>query len=411
MISYDGVRTFEAESFTHSFIAMKHLFTAACLLAGSVAHAQITITAAQFPATAASVDRYQAATLTGVAAPTPGANQTWDYRSLTPLSGSSPVNATYSSAGTTPPFANSVRSYTFSIPLGAFNVNATAYEGFDAQGFSQLGSTIPAQTFPLTTVTSGPNDVLSIPAQTVNANVLRVPLPLTTTTRVQRTSRIVNNSTLTIQAFLINQASFQYVQRFTTVDSVAGWGTVRIPVAGSAAGSAPIQSLLVQRRVIEQDSFYLNGQPAPALLLAGLGQTQGGITRTYGRYFYRQNAAQYLLGFSFATSAYTAPTAIAYSAETTIPLNATAAREIATGGLTAWPNPATRGQALRFELATVALAQPLRLSLRDALGRVVASLETPNGQPAPLPTLPTGLYLAEAEAANGAHASRRVVIE
>jgi hypothetical protein len=411
MISYDGVRTFETKSFTFSFTAMKHLFTAACLLAGGAAHAQITITAAQFPATAASVDRYQAATLTGAAVPTPGANQTWDYRSLTPLSGSSVATSTYSSAGATPPFTNSVRSYPLSIPLGAFNVNATAYEGFDAQGFSQLGSAIPAQSFPLVTVTGGATDVLSIPAQTATTNVLRVPLPLTTTTKVQRTSRVVNNSTLTIQALLINQASFQYVQRFTTVDSVAGWGTVRIPVAGSAAGSAPIQTLLVQRRVIEQDSFYLNGQPAQGLLLLGLGQTQGSITRTYGRYFYRQNSAQYLLGFSFATSAYTAPTAIAYSAETAIPLNATAAREVTTGGLTAWPNPAARGQALSFALATVAPAQPLRLTLRDALGRVVAATVAPNGRPASLPALPAGLYLAEAEAADGTRFSRRVVVE
>jgi hypothetical protein len=226
-----------------------------------------------------------------------------------------------------------------------------------------------------------------------------------------RESRSGSNSLLTVAAGFLNQAPFRYVQRITTVDSVAGWGTVRIPVAGSAAGSAPLPVLLVQRRFVQQDSFYLSGQPAPALLLGALGQTQGAKTYLFQHLFYRQNSAQQTLSLSYATSAFTTPTTVAYSAETAIPLNATAAREVAIGGLTAWPNPAPRGQALRFELATVAPAQPLRLCLRDALGRVVASLAAPNGQPAPLPALPAGLYLAEAEAANGAHASRRVVIE
>jgi hypothetical protein len=389
---------------------MKHLFTA-CLLASSAAYAQspITITAAQFTATAASVDRFQPAAITGVIAPTKGANQTWDYRSLAPTS--SVVVNTYASAGATPPFSGSVRSYPLALTQGTFSISATAYEGFDAVGFSQLGAVVPAQTFPLVTVTGFPNDALVVPAQTTPVNTLRLPLPLTSTTRVSRFNRVGNNSLLTVTLLGYNQAPLRFVQRITTVDSVAGWGTVRIPVAGSAAGSAPIQVLLMQRRVIEQDSFYLNGQPAPASVLTGLGQTQGGFTYSFAHYFYRQNAAQDVLSFMYTNSTFSTLAGARYSAETAIPLNAKAAREVAAGGLTAWPNPAVSGQALRFELAAVAPAQPLRLTLRDALGRVIATAAAPNGQSAPLPALPAGLYLAEAEAANGARASRRVVVE
>jgi hypothetical protein len=166
----------------------------------------------------------------------------------------------------------------------------------------------------------------------------------------------------------------------------------------------------MQRRYVQQDSFYLSGQPASPLLLAALGQTQGAKTYDFQQFFYRQNAAQYVLGLGYTNSTFSTPVVAYYSAETAIPLASTAAREVATGGLTAWPNPAGRGQALRFELATVAPAQPLRLTLRDALGRVVATAAA-NGQPATLPALPAGLYLAEAEAASGARASRRLVIE
>jgi hypothetical protein len=389
---------------------MKHFFTA-CLLASSAAYAQspITITAAQFTASAATVVRFQAAATTGVAAPTKGDNRTWDYRSLTPQ-GSVLVN-TYTSAGTTPPFANSNRSYAQTLLLGPFSVTATAYEGFDALGYSQLGASVPAQSFPLTATTGGAGDVLSVPAQNIAINQLRLPLPLTSTTRVVRESRVISNSLLTVGAAFLNQAPFRYVQRITTIDSVAGWGTVRIPVAGSAGGSAPLPVLLMQRRYVQQDSFYLSGQPASPLLLAALGQTQGAKTYDFQQFFYRQNAAQYVLGLGYTNSTFSTPVVAYYSAETAIPLASTAAREVATGGLTAWPNPAGRGQALRFELATVAPAQPLRLTLRDALGRVVATAAAANGQLATLPALPAGLYLAEAEAASGARASRRLVIE
>jgi hypothetical protein len=389
---------------------MKHLFTA-CLLASSAAYAQspITITAAQYPATAASVDRFQSASVTGVTAPIKGANQTWDYRNLTPQG--SVVVSTYASAGTTPPFSGSNRSYALTLALGPFTVSSTSYEGFDAVGYTQLGTAVPAQSFPLTATTGFPGDVLSVPAQNITVNLLRLPLPLTSTTRVVRESRAVSNSLLTVGLLGLSQAPFRYVQRITTVDSVAGWGTVRIPVAGSAAGSAPIQVLLVQRRVVQQDSFYLNGQPASVVLLGALGQTQGNKIYGFQHSFYRQNAAQEVLALGYATSSFAAPTAARYSAETAIPLAATAAREVATGGLTAWPNPAARGQALSFTLATVAPAQALRLTLRDALGRVVAATVAPNGSSATLPTLPAGLYLAEAEAADGTHFSRRVVVE
>ncbi len=389
---------------------MKHFFFC-CLLASGSACAQsaITITAAQYTATAASVDRYQSATPAGVATPQTGANQTWDYRGITPT-GSVFTNS-YASVSGTPPFASSIRTRTYAGSFGPFSIQRTYYEGFITTGFATLGVVLPAQSFSLAATTGGPNDVFVIPAQTTALSDVQVPLPLTSTTRLARSSRVSTNGTLTAQILGYNQAPLRYVQRITTVDSVAGWGTVRIPVAGSAAGSAPIPVLLKRTRVVEQDSFYLNNQPAPPLILAAFGQTQGSLSYYFEQSYYRQNAAQPVMVFNYANSSFTTPTLVYYSAETAIPLATTAAREVATGGLTAWPNPAAAGQLLRFELAGVAAAQPLQLTLRDATGRVVASREVPNGQPATLPVLPVGLYLAEAEAANGARASRRVVVQ
>lgn len=317
---------------------------------------------------------------------------------------------TYAAVVGTPPFAGSIRTFGYTTRVGTFVVAVTGYQGFDALGFAQIGSVLAAQTFPLATTTGGTNDVLNIPAQNVTESLLRVPLPLNSTTRVSQFSRSSYNTQLTVQVLGLNQASFRYVQRATYIDLVAGWGTLRVPVAGTTTGSAATSVLLVHRRVIQQDSFYLNNQPAPAALLGALGVVQGGFIRTYTQYFYRQNSAQYMLALFYPDASFGTPFNAAYSAETTLALAATAPREVAAGGLTAWPNPVGRGQAPSFSLANAAPGQPLRQPLRDATGRIVKCALVPNGQPAALPTLPTGLYLIEVEAGS-VHASRRVVVE
>ena len=373
------------------------------------AQAPITITAAQFPATAASVDQYQSGLAGTAPTPTLGANQRWDYR-LVPAVGI-PYSTSYSPlpAGT-PAFAGAVRTQRFNAALGPFNIPVQGYYGFSTDGFGQLGSTVAAISFPLTATTGGAADALAVPAQTVAVNTLAVPLPLTSTTRLARTNRIVNRSNLTVGLVGISNQPFLYVQRVTTVDSVAGWGTVQIPVAGNPAGSAPVPVLLLRRRYTEVDSFYLSGAPAPAFLLGALGQTQGTVTNQYSQFFYRQNAAQPMMSFFYGSSAFTAPTGVVYSRESNIALATQPARETAKNGLQAWPNPVAPGQPLAFTWAMLPVSQLLHLTVRDMLGRTVATAKTPNGQPASLPALLPGLYLVEAEA-DGQRASRRVVVE
>lgn len=80
-------------------------------------------------------------------------------------------------------------------------------------------------------------------------------------------------------------------------------------------------------------------------------------------------------------------------------------------GLLTWPNPAASGRPLQFTLDASRSGQPLRISLRDATGRVVAQVGGTDGQLTTLSTLPTKLYLAEVETPNGRRASRRLVLE
>lgn len=389
--------------------SVKYISALALWAAPLLASAQVTISQAQFPLTAASVGRFQPARLMGATTPTTGPNQTWDYRALV-AQGGVVTSQPYNPPPANPPFPGTVRTYDFVSQLGPFAVSVTAHEGFDADGFGQLGSTIPAQTFPLPT--GGAADVLNVPAQSVAVNTLEIPLPMSASTYVVRSFRVRNNTTLTIAALGLTNAPFQYVQRTLTVDSVAGWGTVQIPVAGSPGGSAPIDVLLVRRRYVQQDSFYVAGQPAPAALLGALGQTQGRITRVFRAAMFRPNATQSVLSMIFGNGRFTAPTSVSYSAEMGLPVGVGRELPLAEGGLRVWPNPAAAGAVRGFEVPGAAPAEPLRLTLRDAAGRTVARATVPNGQPAAaLPGVPAGLYFVEAETAAGQRAARRVVVE
>ncbi len=298
---------------------MKNLTTLGLLLlGGTAAQAQITITVAQYPATAATVKHFQDATVGSLPTPPLGTNQNWDYRTL--VAQGAPATTTYNVPPMPLPFVGTVRSFGFTTALGPFTIAAVGHEGFEAAGFDQLGTTLAAQSFPLTFATGGASDVLNIPAQSTVVNTLKLPLPLTSTTAVRRTNRTVTNTRLTIVAYGISNALFQYVQHVSTVDSVVGWGSLRLPVAGNASGSVPQPVLLVRRTETVQDSFYLGGAPAPAMLLGALGQTQGTIHRNYSQSFFRQNAAQTLLSLDYATNAFGAPTSGAYSTEADLTL-------------------------------------------------------------------------------------------
>ena len=335
------------------------------------AHAQtpITITAAQYPATAATVEQYSTASVVGAATPALGPNQSWDYRTL-PTS-AAVQQVTYAAIAGTPPFAGAVRQYNFTGPFG---IAVTGFQGFDAQGFGQLGSVLQAQSFSLTAATGGANDVLAVPAQTVPVNTLALPLPLAVGTRVVRSTRPVTLTNLTIAAQGLSQAPFRYVQRSTSMDSVAGWGTLRLPVAGAGAGSAPMPVLLVRRRLIAIDSFYLGSQPAPPALLSALGFSQGRSSYTFSQRFFRANSAQPALSFFYANSTYSTVTGGSYSAER-LPLATRDAALAAAVGLS--PNPAHDAFALTVPAGPLNAATA---TLRNALGQVVFT--RPLGLPA-----------------------------
>lgn len=390
---------------------MRHTFTflALGLLAlPALAQSPITLTQSTFPASASSTEQYQPASTIGVGAPTTGANQSWDYRALTPN------GSAYADVNLPVPASGGISGAQWTrnrqAVFGTIGYNYTAYYALASTGRMSLGRTVPRQAASISARTGGANDSLVINRQTIRygsggSGIVDFALPLTAGGRSQSVFRFGTTGSLTAAAVGLSQAPLRIVQRYTYVDSVAGWGTLRIPVTGRAAGSDPLPVLLLRSRTIRQDSIYLNGQPAPALLLTAFGLTQGATTVTYFDHFWRTGSSQPLLELYYSGRQYTAPTYVDYSTESNV--LAVKASSALAAQWQAWPNPLAAGQALHLALPGAQPTQPVQLTVTDALGRVVLQEPLPLlGGGATLPAAATdqlraGLYTLTVQ--QGAH--------
>lgn len=395
---------------------MKHLFLPAALLLGpltaatALAQTAVTLAPATFPAAATTVEYYQDADAgrSSLAPTATGANRTWDYRSLVSGGGGA-----YTLANQSVPaggIAGAQWARAEQTSLVGLTYAYVAYQALGPAGRLSLGRVVPRQVTYLGNVTGNGTDSAVVSRQTTlfgPAGVVDFPLPLTAGSYARRTLRFATQGTITVQAFGLTNAPFRIVQRYVFVDSVAGWGTLRLPAAGRPAGTGPVPVLLVRGLVLRQDSIYLNGSPAPPALLAGLGVAQGEVSVAYYDRFWRPNSAQPALEFAYPDDLYRTPTGARYSTETSLLPTRPAA--LPATSVAVWPNPATPGQPLHVEWNHA--GQPLALAVRDAQGRLVLRRVAPAGQPLALPTgLPAGLYLLEAITATG-RVTARVLVE
>lgn len=377
----------------------------ACLTSGltAVAQSPITLTQSNFPALASTVELYNIANPAGVVPATTGANQSWNYGSLT-AAGQSTV--TYGAPPATPAFAGTTRTYAYALPLGPFQVAGTVSQALTTTGLKYLGYSIPLQRFGLGALTTVPTDSLIIPAQSMPVSATLVAFPTTVGTVNRNFYRSGTTGQVTAAIFSLNRTPLRLVQRITSTDSVAGYGTLRTPAAG---GTTANQVLLVRSRVVEVDSFYLAGQPAPALLLAGLGVQQGAVQLTYSDSFYRAGSSQEVLGLTYDSGTYQVVTGAYYSREASL-LAARDGLAATVGGISAYPNPFTQGPLVLA--AGNGSHAAVTLTVRDVLGRQLAAGRGQLGQPSSLLAgLPRGSYLLEIATADGQRTVQHIAVQ
>jgi len=101
---------------------------------------------------------------------------------------------------------------------------------------------------------------------------------------------------------------------YSVSDTVTGWGTLRVPVAGKKSIAYTV--LLIQRKVVTIDSYFVNGSPANKFFLIAFGMVQGQSIVDCNEYFYRTGHQEPLLAIGFGTdTSYSAPLSVSWSTD------------------------------------------------------------------------------------------------
>lgn len=227
-----------------------------------------------------------------------GENIVWDYaKDLQTI----PANSGYGVLS----YKNSTNAkYPNSLQTDSNFVNITPSLGFYTNSYLRQTSSQfeeftldnpDVQSYSLTAMSGGANDVLTIPAQTIAySNPLgMITYPATYGSTWKSRYRYVANTELSVAAFGLSKTPLALVKNVSVDDSVVAWGKASVPMTNGKK-SRMYDVLVVRRVTTRQDSFYLAGQPAPVPLMSAFGVSQGSKETIYRYIAYRLESPNYL---------------------------------------------------------------------------------------------------------------------
>ncbi|MCS7073462.1 MAG: T9SS type A sorting domain-containing protein [Bacteroidia bacterium] len=267
---------------------MKKVLFAILLFVTSVCQAQfpLTLNHTNMPLNATRQISNQVLKLDGFVTPMPGNNALWNYGTA-PDSNFTTGNYTYAPAND-PAFPTATRQYNLTQVFAGFPVTSTVFEETNSDAHLYLGFKVNnQQKYTLVAKTGNPADSITFPVQTQPTTGLNklLDFPVTAGTSWTNTYSIQENFLLKIAMFGFNNAPGYRKSIYNVSYQVVGWGSMRVPTSN---GPSMLYSVLMvnitQSRV---DSFYINGAPAPPMLLSAFGLTQGATTISYNTNFYR----------------------------------------------------------------------------------------------------------------------------
>lgn len=258
----------------------KLLLLTFCILAFLGLKAQVTISSSNY-LHQADYNEMRNIDTVGIAVPDHGTNMEYDY---TNLKGDSTVTIPFPAASDSKfPSANR-----FSYGLASFGgipVKSKYYSEMNSSGVLRLGSYVIPISAGIGSLTGNPSDTLTFPGSySVFPNpIFRLKFPMTYGDTWTSSGTFSTDFALTVQSFGLNNTPGKNIEHVTVLDSVVGWGTLRIPYGGGS--SQPYDVLLVKNHETVQDSFFLGGSPAPPALLSAFGLQQGQMS-SVNRYWF-----------------------------------------------------------------------------------------------------------------------------
>jgi hypothetical protein len=252
---------------------MKTTFTSILSLFALPLLAQVTIDQSSFPRPAGFVDNGVQANSAGVAIPTHGDNQIWDYTGLVTAL---PTTTVYNDASGDTDFPTALNYRDQQLSFQGFPIPGRLYEAVDADGWYDQGRVLQESINSISFITGGANDELIFPAQvqTYEGRLNLLDFPVQYEDTWTQSNIEYTQFELTVAAFSLNNTLGQQKRTNTHVRTVVGQGQLTIPdVNGNPSGALDAVLIKVERAVL--DSFFLGGQLAPAQLLSAFGLTQG----------------------------------------------------------------------------------------------------------------------------------------
>ncbi len=157
------------------------------------------------------------------------------------------------------------------------------------------------------------------------------------------------NINLTVALASLNNAPGQQRQKRIYLDSVVGWGRMKVPVFGKA-GSAYIPVLQMHHTDTQIDSFFLNGSAASATVLGAFGASQGQINTVARTYFYRAGAFRPLIEAVHSSPSFSSGISKMFIHAVDVPEASAAVPYVAAGAFRAYPDPARAGSILHIDM-------------------------------------------------------------
>ncbi len=268
------------------------------IVGSSLAICQITILGTDIPVPQ-EINNFDEITTANPSSPAIGANLNWDYSSYF---GNNPFALIYPEE--TNPFftASGVDVYVQGFKNLNSNLGYILYNELDFNNNDVLdaGVDIIYQAYSLAAYTGNTSDSLVFPDQQYIFSNPRVFMhfPITANSAWHSSSSRQTDFNLTITALGLNRVPGQ--QRYTIVrsDSIVGWGKLSVHTPNGPSISYDVLMDRIEQYAI--DSFFINGGPAPTVLLTSFGITQGQISGAqYAYNFYRKGTYAYLMRFFY----------------------------------------------------------------------------------------------------------------
>ena len=353
--------------------------------------AQVTIARNDFPRLASFTDSLHFTEEAGIAVPSEGPNQVWDYSALE--SGEFRTFEHFD-ATSDPNFPDALNLRQGDLLFQIFEIESQSYEAIDDVGFYEYGRSITDVTYSITAISGGPNDSLRFVGgnELYEGDIDEIEFPMTYQDAWTDSRNEYINFELTIAAFGLNQTPGFRKRIKTQIRTVVGHGLLTIPKSDGSP-SLEMDVLLVKVERSNVDSLFLGGAPAPPAILAAFGLVQGAVDEVVFYSFYKPGFAGRVLDIGIsdigqATDAFYRPQAAD---------GLTAIHELeGLPEIQGLPNPVSAGGVITLPIQQLTSTGFIRFY--DLIGRSVFSLPFESGTDyqiqARIPTATgTGMYI------------------